>query len=262
MSTLVLRGPSPPDDPLRRLIWVLPLAVLLVSSALLLSAYWLRQPTQPPTQRPVDARIYELPPASASAPARPSPPAKSSRSRSAQPPASAPAVPTPHIPTAPKPVPHIEAKSSAPSRSVAPEPAPALKPKVSDWAALSSQMNSVASSIISKSQFAQVHDPHTLVARYYLAAILEKLQRVGDMIYTGQQVGDVDVRLIIGADGSVHLLELSPRGGATDLAAVARHIVDLSAPFSPFPAELMKQSRELKLEVHMRFLGFHNVGAS
>jgi periplasmic protein TonB len=281
VTALTLGGPSPPDDPLRRLVWVLPLAVLLVLLGLVAAARWLHQPQLPTPQRqpPVDARIYELPTKRASSASKPQPagpthphaaaPANAKPSR----PASAKLAPkqpeharhaAPPVPKAatalPKPHPAVtQPRASTPPASASSKASP--QSKTLDWGKLTSQINSVASSVVSHSQFAQVHDPHTLVARYYLEALLEKLQRIGDMVYDGQNAGTVVVRLIVGADGSLQALELNGLNGAGGLEPVAHHIVNLAAPFAPFPSNLAKQTRRLKLSIHMKFLGMHSVNA-
>lgn len=135
------------------------------------------------------------------------------------------------------------------------------KPRTLNWANLTSQIDAVASSVVSHSAFAQVHDPHTLVARYYLRALLEKLKHTGDMVYTGQQSGTVEVRLIVGSDGKLQALEIDGYDGVSGLTHVARHIVELSAPFAPFPASLLHKTQRLKLDIHMEFLGYHDVNA-
>lgn len=281
MTALALGGPSPPDDPLRRLVWVLPLAVLLVLLGVVAASRWLHQPAlpKPQSQAPVDARIYELPPQRASAPSKPHPaspapphaaaPSRPAPSRPA-PPRPAPRQPSPArhaapvVPKAATPVPKPHPAVKQPKASARPSPAPskpAPQSKTLNWGKLTSQIGSVASSVISHSAFAQVHDPHTLVARYYLQALLEKLQRIGDMVYDGQNAGTVDVRLIVGADGTVQALELNGLNGAGALEPVAHHIVDLAAPFAPFPSNLSKQTQRLKLTIHMKFLGVHSVNA-
>lgn len=282
MTALSLGGPAPPDDPLRRLVWVLPLAVLLVLLGVVAASRWLHQPVLPRVHRqpPVDARIYELPPKRASSASRPH------RAAPVQPHAAAPARPKPSRPAPAKPSPQqpSHAQHAAPSVPKAPAPVPKPHPAVKqpkpsapqssasskaqpqshtlNWGKLTSQIDSVASSVVSHSAFAQVHDPHTLVARYYLAALLEKLQRIGDMVYNGQQAGVVDVRLIVGADGSLQALELNGLNGAGNLEPVARHIFNLAAPFAPFPVNLAKQTKRLKLTVHMAFIGMHSVSAN
>lgn len=130
-----------------------------------------------------------------------------------------------------------------------------------NWGDLAAQINSAAENVVSHSAFLQVHDPHTLIARYYIAAILRALQRAGDMIYNGQRIGEVNVRLIISADGSVKFLSFEPWNGASRLVPVARNIVNVSTPFSPFPAALARRTKRLKIEVLMRFLGSHDISA-
>jgi len=128
-----------------------------------------------------------------------------------------------------------------------------------NWSRLTSQINAAVASAARPAAFTQVHDPHTLVARYYLAALLKKLQRIGDMIYPYNASGSVMVRLIIGADGTLQALEVDEATGAASLKGVARQIVHMATPFSPFPDKLAHQTKRLKLKIRMAFLGAHNV---
>lgn len=260
----------PPDDAKRRLWWELPLAAALLIALWLLASIWLNQPAKTPPPAPIDARIYELPPKatsgpkrpadSTSTPARPAPPLQKQAPASKAAPSSAPRrVVPPAVQTAPVPKSAPSSRPSPHAETSKPVSPAGNRGRSSNWAALSAQMNSVASSVIGHSQFAQIHDPNTLIARYYLESVLEKLQRVGDMIYTGSQVGRVDVRLIIGADGTVKVLELNPKAGALGLEAVASQIVNLSAPFAPFPSQLLRHTQRLKLTIHMDFLGYRDV---
>lgn len=135
------------------------------------------------------------------------------------------------------------------------------KPTPNLWGHLNSQINAVATHLANHSRFAQVHNPHTLIAKYYMKTLLEKLQRVGDMVYNGQQSGLVLVRLIINASGHVSKVEIIPLAGDSGLKGMAHQIVSLSAPFSPFPARLSKQTKAMKLHIRMEFMGAHSINA-
>ena len=138
-------------------------------------------------------------------------------------------------------------------------PVPAAPPRLPDLATLGSQVETAAAEVTRQSVFRQIHNPDSLTARYYLAALLQKMQHVGDVIYTGKGVGMVVVYLIVGADGNVQALEINGLSGDGTLPGFAREIVDRSAPFPPFPEGLARETGRIKLEVHMEFLGTHQV---
>ena len=138
-------------------------------------------------------------------------------------------------------------------------PAPAAPPRLPDLATLGSQVEMAAAEVTRHSVFQQIHNPDSLTARYYLAALLQKIQHVGDVIYTGKGVGTVAVYLIVGADGSVQALQIDGVSGDPTLPDFAHEIIDRSAPFQPFPSALAKETSQIKLEVQMQFLGMHQV---
>ncbi len=138
-------------------------------------------------------------------------------------------------------------------------PAPAAPPRLPDLATLGSQVETAAAEVTRQSVFQQIHNPDSLTARYYLAALLQRIQHVGDVIYTGKGVGSVAVYLIVGADGSVQALQIDGVSGDPTLPDFAREIIDRSAPFPPFPEKLARESSRIKLEVRMQFLGTHQV---
>lgn len=288
---------SPPDDPARRIVWVLPLAVALVLLAMTGLGRFLRltaTPRRAPLP-PVQAQIYELPahpgvirpravhphPHPASVPSHASPAPRRLVAR----PTPQPAVPKQvrarptahvHLPTTPllklpttrlrKPrrVPVAKAVQGPPSvaRAVPLHPekrAPALP--ALDLGQLGEQIASAAASTLSDSEYQQVRDPHTLVAHYYLAAVLRKLHRVGEMTYLGTRIGENVVMLIIGPEGELDSLQLYSSSGDQKLDDYALRIVRLSAPFPAFPASLERQTQRLKLVVRMDFEGYREVDA-
>lgn len=270
---------------LTRLAWELPLALILVLLGMMLGGHWLGESHLSLKQKPksADVRIYELPP---SAPSRAGQsvhrhypltairPKQLRRQNSgaaegaSRSPASTTmaAVRQPNLPKAHR---HVEQPTTSRHGHYQPPTSPkantkrhvpaTVEQRPLNWADLAAQINLTAKATASHSAFLQVHDPHTLTARYYIAAILRALQRTGDMIYNGQQTGAVGVRLIIGANGNVEFLGLDPWNGASRLVPVVRSIVNVSTPFSPFPVNLAHHTKRLKIEVLMRFLGSHDI---
>jgi len=122
-------------------------------------------------------------------------------------------------------------------------------------------MHEAVAAAVSRSELPQVHDPDTLTARYYLASVLRKLQRIGDMNYSYDEVGVCQVRLVIGAHGELLGYRLLASSGSPTLDRVAEQIVHMSAPFAPFPADLKRQTDRMKLQVTMDFEGYRNLYA-
>ncbi|AOU96982.1 hypothetical protein BI364_02230 [Acidihalobacter yilgarnensis] len=278
MSTQAAWGYSPPDDPMRRLFWVVPLALLLVIVFVLGIGHWLVRSApaaKPPP--PVDARIYELPPSrSAMFSPKSGKPATHTPSHApthaAQPPApppqhaarpapkpSAPRASAPPSESAGQPEPRVSLPAK-PQQTPSPHPAPRAAPtKPLNWAKLNQQINEAVASTISRSELPQIHDPHTLVARFYLATVLRKLQRIGDMNYPGDLVGDTRVMVIIGRQGELIGYKLLDSSGNPALDQVAGNIVHMSAPFAPFPEKMGKQTSRVKLVITMHFEGYRNL---
>lgn len=275
MSADTAWGYTPPDDPQRRLFWIVPLAVLLVLLFILGIGHWLvaTAPSKPPPP-PVDARIYELPaskasmftpphrptapPAHAAPHAAPSPPAhaakapsRSAAPRAAQPPSESAGQPEPRVSLPAKPAQGKAGKAS-------PQPAtPANKPF--NMAKLNASINAAVASTITRSELPQIHDPHTLVARFYLASVLRKLQYVGDMNYPGDMVGNARVLVVIGSHGELIGYKLLDSSGNPALDKVAGNIVHMSAPFAPFPDKMSHETHRIKLVITMRFEGYRNL---
>lgn len=273
------------DEPASRLFWVVPLAVLLVALFILGIGTWLSSGHSIKHPKPVDARIYELPPVHASMftpskktgksavhvhkPAKPqhsvkpqhhtAPSSKPQHLKHTKPQKSV--ARTPSVPSEPigKQVPH-RSKTVKPQRKHhAKSQRHITKRQKLNWANLNQQINKAVASSISRSDFPQVHDPHTMVARFYLASVLRKLQRVGDMNYTGSMVGNARVMVIIGRDGQLVGFKLLASSGNEQLDQVANNIVHMSAPFAPFPSKLRKRTSRLKLVINMQFEGYRDV---
>lgn len=272
-------GYSPPDDPLRRLFWVVPLALLLVLLFVVGVSQWLRHQAPVKTQPPIDARIYELPPSRSMLVSPRSgktmmrspvhaerPPLESKLERQPQnvhPQESLPKVSPPVSPpleSAGRPLPRASAPAKPrpvfPTRS-----AQVVKPArpLINWSKFNQQINAAVAATVNRSELPQIHDPHTLIARYYLATVLRKLQRVGDMNYPGNLVGITRIMVVIGRHGELIGYKLLDSSGNPALDRVSDNIVHMSAPFAPFPAKMGKETTRVKLTITMRFEGYRDL---
>ncbi len=257
----------PPDDPARRAVWVLPLAVALVLLAMLGLGRVLRvaaQRVQPPPP-PVQAEIYELPAVKGPVPA---PEVRQQAPAPAAAPAAHAARTQPEarrrarvrLPAAAVPATKVHGRA-VPKEATRAAPGPAAAPRGIDWSHLGQQVDSAVASTVRESEFQRVRDPKSLVARYYLASVLRKLERVGEMSYLGSMVGEVTVLIVIGPDGALDGLQVWSSSGNPRLDDYAQRIVRMSAPFAPFSGSLERQTMQLKLTVNMMFEGYRELEA-
>ncbi|HYW03712.1 MAG TPA: TonB family protein [Gammaproteobacteria bacterium] len=279
---------------MQRLPWILLLAILLVLLALAGLGRVLRTPPRATHKpKPLRARIYELPASPGSAGARlkhqshhgapshqghrqpsekaehraqsqaPPPPKHSEqRSHSAAPGRSASKGVEAANPGHRHPQsahnghrPHAAVTHSAPAQQHATvKPQPRI-----NWNKLQSQINAAVRQ--SEPMLPQKHDPDTLVARYYLASMLEKLERVGDMEYPGKLTGTPVVKLVVGTHGNLLHATLLRSSGNSRLDQAALQIIRDSAPFGPFPKRLEHQTSHLELTCRMNFEGDRDIDA-
>jgi protein TonB len=256
MTEVVWPLPTTHEVPIRRLLWVLPAAILLVLLALLVLGNWLRSGAVPtPRPRPMEARIYELPPAPGAAPSAPARPA--------------PAHPRQPIPIRPRPrsrpaKPAARAEI-APARGTLPIPtakprAPAPAAPRIDWAKLHRDVNAaVATATGRRSAPFQIKDPNTLTAHFYIASVLRKLQEVGNLNYPGQLTGVSVVRLRIDVHGRLVGLKILKSPGSPALDRAAEGIVRMSAPFAPLPSRLRRKTPGIELTLYMDFYGYRQL---
>ena len=300
------------DDPLRRAIWVLPLAMLLVLLALLGFGMMLKRPMQkasPPP--PIRAEIYELPGKVGPKPRAESPAMSRAAPKAARPAPASPKTPPKTVtsPPVPKPSPLTPAappkaataniEKQEPKRSVPtklpkrhgeiveratpkpklesrlkpqaakPKPMPELvkpaqpePPRHLSWALLRSQISEVAQSTVNRQAAERIRNPDSIVARYYLASVLRKLERVGQVTYQASMVGEVVVAIEIGPSGELLGLQLAGSSGQQRIDDYARQIVRMSVPFAPFPEDVKKDAPKLRIVVHMDFQGYREVQAN
>jgi protein TonB len=231
-------GPLAPDNPARRLPWILAISVLLVLLALLGLGRSLRAPAPVAHKRkPLEARIYELPASPAAQAARPAPRVQRHANTS-----------TPHV-SSPKGA--VLAPSHRPTQS---HRHPAI-----DWKHLRSQVDAAVRQSVPS--LPEHHDPNTLVARYYMASLLLKMQRIGDLNYPTNLTGTPVLKLVIGSDGKLLKLKLLRSSGSDTLDRDALQIVRDSAPFAPFPDDLNRQTSHIEVVCYMNFEGYRQISA-
>ncbi|MGA7979766.1 MAG: TonB family protein [Chromatiaceae bacterium] len=300
------------DDPVRRAIWVLPLAMLLVLLALLGFGMMLKRPMQKaPPPPPIRAEIYELPgkvgpkpraespamgraapkadrpaptspktpPKTVTAPPVPKlspvtpaapPKAATANIEKQEPKRSVPAkLPKRHGEIVERAVPRPKLKSRLKSRAAKPKPMPELvkpaqpePPRHLSWAQLSAQIHEEVQSTVKRQAVERIRNPDSMVARYYLASVLRKLERVGQVTYQASMVGEAVVAIEIGPSGELLGLQLANSSGQQRIDDYARQIVRMSVPFAPFPKDLEKETPKLSIVVHMDFQGYRAVQAN
>lgn len=301
MNTRPYPGPFSPDRPAQRLPWIVLIAIVLVLLALAgLGRAW-KTPARPAHKsKPLRARIYELPKSPGSAGSTrhtprahhhaPTPPAHPQRAEHARQQARPEASRTRQTPPARGSAQHskVAKPESKAGKGVAlthsgtghrhanahhphhqhatvTRPAPNSSHVQTtpqhriNWGKLQSQINAAVAQ--SEPMMPEMHDPHTLVARYYLASLMRKLQHVGDMEYPGNLTGAPILKVVVGSDGHLLHLSLLRSSGNSALDQSALEIARDSAPFAPFPGKLKHQTSHIVLICRMDFEGDRQVNA-
>ncbi len=198
------------------------------------------KPIQPPKPKPIQ------PPK----PARPTatkPPSQSIQPR--QPPVAKPATPEPTQTT------HVSKRSPAPggTRARGPLDSTALLGQI---ASLDTEIQQRADVGV-RSKRVSLADTRS-AAGFYAADWARKVTRVGEMNFpdaarrlnlSAGPLLDVAIR----ADGSLREVRILRSSGNSELDRAARRIVELAAPYPPFPAELRRQLDLLRIESPWRF---------
>lgn len=95
-------------------------------------------------------------------------------------------------------------------------------------------------------------------AGFYAADWARKVTRIGEMNFPdaarrlNSSAGPL-LEVAIRADGSLREVRVARSSGNAELDRAARRIVELAAPYPPFPAELRQQVDLLKIESPWRF---------
>lgn len=203
-------------------------------------------------------------------PSAKTPPAKAPTGRDTRPPAKTETAPAGQ-PALPK-----QAKAAPPPAPAKPaRKTPDRSPPKLNWSNLQASVQSAVADTASRTEDASaapapdseaslpnVHDPHTLVARYYIASLLRKLQRVGDMNYPTDQIGTPVLRLVIGSGGELQTVSLMQSSGNDTLDRNAEQIARQSSPFPPFPDSLKRKTSHIVLICHMSFEGYRQINPS
>ena len=198
------------------------------------------KPPKPPKPKPI-------PPPKPARKVEPTPPAN--RVRAPQPPAAKPAAPEPPRPArdSQRPVPRRGTSARGPLDSAA---------LLGQIASLDTEIQQRANAGV-RSKRVSLADTRS-AAGFYAADWARKVTRVGEMNFpdaarrlnlsTGPLL-DVAIR----ADGSLREVRILRSSGKLELDRAARRIVELAAPYPPFPAELRRQVDLLRIESPWRF---------
>jgi protein TonB len=250
-------------------------------------------PVSKPMPEPIESvqsptpvtRIEPAVAAKTTAPPKRLPPSKPKPPPPPKQPATSPKPSQPKPPSSPKPARKVEAKPLAkPPRSsqalaakpAAPEPTRptyvSKRPLASDGTRARGPLNSTAllgqiagldaeiqqrANAGVRSQRVSLADTRSM-AGFYAADWARKVTRVGEMNFpdaarrlnlsTGPLL-EVSIR----ADGSLREVRILRSSGNAELDRAARRIVELAAPYPPFPAELRRQVDLLRIESPWRF---------
>lgn len=173
-----------------------------------------------------------------------------------QQPALAPAAKAPHkAATAPA--------KPAPPAEPAPEPA---KPKI-DMAAVEQQIADVSSAIAqarenyakqSKTLYINSVSTHKYAAAAYEKAWQDKIERVGNLNYPDEArrknlSGSLLLSVGVDRDGRIRSIKIRQSSGQAVLDDAARNIVQLAAPFAPFPPGLAEEAEVLVITRTWKF---------
>ncbi|WP_308388393.1 energy transducer TonB [Acidithiobacillus sp. AMEEHan] len=211
-------------------------------------------------------------------PTRPAAPSRPARAQSA--------VPIPHVQA--RPLPRPTARPQAPARP-RPHPArpvprpprsqvaplvpaapsqPAAAPSTAspshsiphiNLGRLQEQMDNAARSATAAPALPKFHNPETPAADFYIAGWIQKLERIGDLNYPGQMVGNLKVKVVLNPEGGLQRIIMVHSSGNPKLDAAAEQIIRLSFPYTAFSEQLKKETRRIEIPLNMHFLGVRQV---
>ncbi|XTI73747.1 energy transducer TonB [Acidithiobacillus sp. AC3] len=185
-----------------------------------------------------------------------------------------PAAPVPHVQPRPRPTPRPQvhplprpSSQPAPVEQLAPSPPAAAPSTVSPGKAvprislgrLEEQMDNAARSATAAPALPQFHNPETLAAKFFIAGWIQKLERIGDLNYPGQMVGNLKVKVVLNPEGGLQRIIMVHSSGNPKLDAAAEQIIRLSFPYTAFSEQLKKQTRRIEIPLNMHFLGVRQV---
>ena len=105
---------------------------------------------------------------------------------------------------------------------------------------------------------------HKPIAAAYEQAWQEKVERIGNLNYPEQArkekiSGSLTLAVAIRPDGGLYSIKVLQSSGQVVLDEAARNIVNLCAPFAPFPEELKKDVGILVITRTWRFLNDYHL---
>jgi len=233
-----------------------------------------------PTPPAPSAAIISRPAPKPARPSKPIVPAEPVKPPPKEPPAKPTAKPRAVVPSPAKPAVRPRAIIPSPAKPAAPapadQPAPAMhrldRPGRTGAARPSSRADSVAllgqiasieadaerkASTGIRVKRVSLTDTRSL-AGFYAADWARKVTRVGEMNFPDAarrlnlSAGPM-LEVAIRADGSLQQVRVTRSSGNAELDRAARRIVELAAPYPPFPSELRQQADLLKIESPWRF---------
>jgi len=158
---------------------------------------------------------------------------------------------------------HTEKRVSKPKPkpTVRQPPTPAAPQPKLNLAQLNSQIDSAAQGAADRGP-PQARDPNTLVATYYITAMLQKMEQVGNLTYPTDMIGTTALRLVVNADGKLLSVGVEQSSGNARLDGDAARIAREAAPFGPFPSALKAQTTRMAVVCYMKFEGYQDMRAS
>ena len=102
-------------------------------------------------------------------------------------------------------------------------------------------------------------NPETPAADFYIAGWIQKLERIGDLNYPGEMVGNLKVKVVLNPEGGLQRIIMVQSSGNPKLDAAAEQIIRLSFPYTAFSEQLKKQTRRIEIPLNMHFLGVRQV---
>ncbi|ACH83868.1 energy transducer TonB family protein [Acidithiobacillus ferrooxidans] len=126
---------------------------------------------------------------------------------------------------------------------------------------LEEQMDQVARAATASPPLPKFENPKGPVADFYIAGWIQKLERIGDLNYPGEMVGQLKVKVVLNPQGNLQRIIMEQSSGNKALDAAAEQIIRLSFPYMPFSKQLAKQTRKIEIPLNMHFLGVRHVSA-
>ncbi|UEP58860.1 TonB family protein [Acidithiobacillus ferriphilus] len=126
---------------------------------------------------------------------------------------------------------------------------------------LEQQMDQVARAATASPPLPKFKNPKGPVADFYIAGWIQKLERIGDLNYPGDMVGQLKVKVVLNPQGDLKRIIMVRSSGNKALDAAAERIIRLSFPYMPFSKQLAEQTRKIEIPLNMHFLGVRHVSA-